>query len=228
MCSDYIKTLEERLHALESQNTPSAGQQHVRRRHSLEMGDILTGHEVQNDLSLSRGNEIDRCVDVFDEVHHPGNTVYQDLTRYQSAAALGQTVQTTSPQPSTRSSRNGRANTSGYGALGHAQRREQIQQSPGFLGTSSAVGFMDEVCRTLNSEKKDDSRHSMPHLSSVHQAHLSAPSWFGISGNDDSTSRIVVDYVLPPRRTADALLESYWQGAHPLLPMINKKHFLSQ
>ncbi|KFY90545.1 hypothetical protein V498_05887 [Pseudogymnoascus sp. VKM F-4517 (FW-2822)] len=91
----------------------------------------------------------------------------------------------------------------------HTEHQSGTGNSPPYLGRASAAFGRGTV---------------------VPEVPESSPSsWFGDKSKGDQDSVVLgIDLVLPPRRTADILLRSYWIGAHPLLPIIHKSAFLTR
>lgn len=111
----------------------------------------------------------------------------------------------------------------------HGESHNGTGNSPSYLGRASAVGFMDEVIETSKPAEALATK-ALGRGTVVAEAPESSPSsWFaGNSRGDQDSVFLGVDLVLPPRRTADCLLQSYWIGAHPLLPIIHKSAFLAR
>jgi hypothetical protein len=87
-----------------------------------------------------------------------------------------------------------------------------------YFGPSSAVGFMCQV------------RHAVRRSSTVQEeaAQRSKPLRRPVSQNRYHTNGVFsdpVEYSIPPRKDADALLESYWNGVHSLYPFLHKVSF---
>ncbi|RDL36234.1 uncharacterized protein BP5553_06846 [Venustampulla echinocandica] len=99
------------------------------------------------------------------------------------------------------------------------------EDSPAFLGSSSAVGFMAEVYETFRGRNKSTSKDDSQTFTSRNETCTSPPPWLGYSGNegDEMTSP---NFVVPPKRIADRYLQSYWDGAYPLQPFISRRTFM--
>lgn len=113
--------------------------------------------------------------------------------------------------------------------VGNTNDEPPLENSPAFLGNSSAVGFMSEVYQTLKSGDKSNGTHESE-LPIPEEDKLSSRSlWFGHQGNEDSgMGSMIPDFVVPPKRIADNLLNQYWRGAHPLQPFIHQGTFMIQ
>lgn len=91
------------------------------------------------------------------------------------------------------------------------------------------MGFMEEVIETLKPAEALATKTLSRGYIAVEAPESSPSSWFAGNSRGDQDSIVLgVDLVLPPRRTADSLLRSYWVGAHPLLPIIHKSAFLAR
>ena len=98
--------------------------------------------------------------------------------------------------------------------------------SPAFLGSSSAFGFMTEVRRALHPTNAHPGSNC--HVSPG-AFFRSKPSWLGsfeLEGHYLNLSP--PGFVSPPRHTADMLLNSYWSRAHPLVPFIHRPSFMKR
>lgn len=108
---------------------------------------------------------------------------------------------------------------------GSTQGEEVYGNSPPYLGRASAVGFMEEVIETLKPAEALATKPLNRGTAAAEAPESSPSSWFAGNSRDQDSVVLGVDLVLPPRRTADSLLRSYWTGAHPLLPIIHKSSF---
>ncbi|CAI7607099.1 unnamed protein product [Penicillium palitans] len=89
---------------------------------------------------------------------------------------------------------------------------EEERPSQGFFGSSSAAGFMRQIRTAV------DRRVASPHRrSSV--PHLAVPSSLMPTRGERHQSS-VANYVLPPRKMADSLMEVYWEYVFPLYPFL--------
>ncbi|KAH8814897.1 fungal-specific transcription factor domain protein [Xylogone sp. PMI_703] len=90
----------------------------------------------------------------------------------------------------------------------------------GFFGSSSAGSFMRQIKSAIDSKVGIASRR--PSLSATSKAPLFATS---PAENSDAARNLKVDYVLPTRKTGDALFAVYWELVHPLYPFLDRKRF---
>ncbi|KAJ5382101.1 hypothetical protein N7517_000012 [Penicillium concentricum] len=89
---------------------------------------------------------------------------------------------------------------------------EEERPSQGFFGSSSAAGFMRQIRTAV------DRRVASPHRrSSVPR--LAVPSSL-LPARSDRPQSSVPNYVLPPRKMADSLMEVYWECVFPLYPFL--------
>ncbi|CAI7625149.1 unnamed protein product [Penicillium bialowiezense] len=89
---------------------------------------------------------------------------------------------------------------------------EQERASQGFFGSSSAAGFMRQIRTAV--DKRVDAPHrrsSVPRIP-VHSTLLPP--------RRDQPQQSVANYVLPPRKMADSLMEVYWDYVFPLYPFL--------
>jgi hypothetical protein len=87
---------------------------------------------------------------------------------------------------------------------------EEERASQGFFGSSSAAGFMRQIRTAV------DKRVASPHRrSSV--SRLAVTSTL-MPNRSEMHQNSVSDYVLPPRKMADNLMEVYWDYVFPLYP----------
>ncbi|KZN89885.1 putative transcriptional regulatory protein [Penicillium chrysogenum] len=84
--------------------------------------------------------------------------------------------------------------------------------SQGFFGSSSAAGFMRQIRTAV------DRRVASPHRGSS-VPHLAVPSNLMPTRSEKHQSS-VANYVLPPRKMADSLMEVYWECVFPLYPFL--------
>lgn len=101
----------------------------------------------------------------------------------------------------------------------------QSNDSPAYLGSSSAVGFMAEVYQTFGSVDNTASKGSEGSVSTP--SRLPPASWLAFSRSEPaSLVSLASEFMIPPKSTADRLVESYWTGAHPLQPVISRRTFV--
>lgn len=91
---------------------------------------------------------------------------------------------------------------------------EEERASQGFFGSSSAAGFMRQIKMAV------DKRIASPqHLEPVQD--IAIPPSLMRTGSD-RVQPAVADYVLPPRKTADSLMDVYWDYVFPLYPFVDR------
>lgn len=97
---------------------------------------------------------------------------------------------------------------------------EEGRLTQGFFGSSSAAGFMRQIKTAVDQRvQPSDRRSSAPDIA-LRSSFLSVP-------NDDRSSEIP-NYVLPPRRTADNLMNVYWDYSFPLYPFVDSAHMKNE
>lgn len=90
-------------------------------------------------------------------------------------------------------------------------------QYEGFQGPSSAATFMSSIRQAVDENAKSPDSSFVVGL-----APQTPPSPSSFVSNQQTVPR---DYVLPPRRVVDGLLQSYWTLIHPLYPVLNRSIF---
>ncbi|KAJ5100107.1 hypothetical protein N7532_007108 [Penicillium argentinense] len=92
--------------------------------------------------------------------------------------------------------------------------------SQGFFGSSSAAGFMRQIKTAVDKRvSSPDRRPSSPGIS---------PRSSLLAGRNERTQVTAPNYVLPPRRTADNLMDVYWDYVFPLYPFVDRSHMKSE
>ncbi|CZR67077.1 uncharacterized protein PAC_16976 [Phialocephala subalpina] len=110
-----------------------------------------------------------------------------------------------------------------------SQNDNADDNTPSFLGTSSAVGFMKEVYGVFEADRQDASTVSRDTPGSVETLFPATSLWFNDRGaEDDDVQPSMQELLLPPRRTADELLHSYFNVVHPEMPVFYKPSFLQR
>ncbi|KAL4793685.1 C6 transcription factor [Aspergillus venezuelensis] len=99
----------------------------------------------------------------------------------------------------------------GVNAMMGAVDEEQTSQE--FFGSSSAASFMRQIKTAV--DKRIASPHQSPDTASPGRPRSSLMA----IQKDKQTA--FHDYVLPPRRTADSLMEVYWHYVFPLYPLVD-------
>ncbi|EED16213.1 C6 transcription factor, putative [Talaromyces stipitatus ATCC 10500] len=95
------------------------------------------------------------------------------------------------------------------------------RQNQGFHGTSSAATFMQQIREAINARVgvSPESGHE------GYQTFTNAGHRQPLSGRS-AKKPVASDYVLPPRRLADDLLQTYWVYVYPLYPFLDKRGFM--
>lgn len=94
---------------------------------------------------------------------------------------------------------------------------EEGRASQGFFGSSSAAGFMRQIKTAVDRRvSSPDRRPSVPDIA-LHSSLLTGR-------RTERTLSAAPDYVLPPRRMADKLMEVYWDNVFPLYPFVDSAH----
>ncbi|KAK4511983.1 uncharacterized protein ATC70_003982 [Mucor velutinosus] len=100
----------------------------------------------------------------------------------------------------------------------------------GYFGSSSAGRFMRQLHdvidkKTSSAYPSNGSNHSQGSPSSINST-IRSNSVQQPPQRRFSTTDLLSDIVLPPRKVADGLLESYWVYVHTLYPFLHKPSFL--
>jgi Fungal specific transcription factor domain len=90
----------------------------------------------------------------------------------------------------------------------------------GFFGSSSAGSFMTQIKSAIDAKVGLASRR--PSISGTAKAPLFTTS---NATHPDGARSGSVEYVLPPRKTADNLLGVYWELVYPLYPFVDRHLF---
>lgn len=106
------------------------------------------------------------------------------------------------------------SNLSVHGIFGAVADEETIE---GFFGTSSAATFMQTVKKTVQQKVGGMTLSEQPRSTLLNPS--MRPPGSGLRGAKQRS----MEYVLPSRRRADALLTAYWQYVHVLYPYLDKK-----
>lgn len=104
-----------------------------------------------------------------------------------------------------------RQHTDGVNAMMGEVEEERLAQ--GFFGSSSAASFIRQIRTAI------DQRVPSPYCGTSDSI-LGAASSSGLKSRIQRPSTIP-NYVLPPRKTADSLMEVYWTFVFPLYPLID-------
>jgi hypothetical protein len=98
---------------------------------------------------------------------------------------------------------------------------EEERQTQGFFGSSSATSFMRQIKTAV--EKRVDSPDRRTSGSILGTAPQSSPL-----SNRTKRPSTVSNYVLPPRKTADSLMDVYWCFVFPLYPLVDSIHLRAE
>ena len=93
---------------------------------------------------------------------------------------------------------------------------EEGYANQGFFGSSSAAGFMHQIKTAIDKTISSPDAHSATPNLAVRSSLLS-----GRHDDLPSDTSYADDYVLPPRRTADRLMNVYWDYVFPLYPFVD-------
>lgn len=97
-------------------------------------------------------------------------------------------------------------------------------ENESFFGSSSAVSFMKQIKQTV--DKKKTCSKSPEELSFCTPAPGFESAWERKPRNDDGFLEDLEDFILPPRRIADHLLECYWTWVDSLYPYLHRPTFM--
>ncbi|CAG8365171.1 unnamed protein product [Penicillium salamii] len=89
---------------------------------------------------------------------------------------------------------------------------EEERASQGFFGSSSAAGFMRQIRTAVDKKVAPDYRRPLAPRLPVSSTLLSTRT--------ENAQNPVANYVLPPRKMADSLMEVYWDYVFPLYPFL--------
>lgn len=95
---------------------------------------------------------------------------------------------------------------------------EEERPTQGFFGGSSAASFMRQIRTAV------DKRIAPPEKQASEAVSANTPSSSTLMtsrSREDNHSRMA-NYVLPPRKTADRLMDVYWLAVFPLYPLLNR------
>jgi hypothetical protein len=90
----------------------------------------------------------------------------------------------------------------------------------GFFGSSSAGSFMTQIKSAIDAKVGSASRR--PSFTGTIKASLFTTSPTTHTGGKGIAS---IEYVLPPRKTADSLVGVYWELVYPLYPFLDRPLF---
>ncbi|CCX33498.1 Similar to Uncharacterized transcriptional regulatory protein C3C7.04; acc. no. O14130 [Pyronema omphalodes CBS 100304] len=114
----------------------------------------------------------------------------------------------------------------GADAMGASTGDDEIEgENESFFGTSSTLSFMKQIKRTVVIKRTSSA--------SPQDFHVRTPTG-NVEGlpakrrrkEDDDFLEDLEDFVLPPRSTADHLVECYWIWVHSLYPFLHRPTFM--
>ena len=95
-------------------------------------------------------------------------------------------------------------------------------QNQGFHGTSSAVTFMQQIRQAIDARMGVSPESGLDRYQNSNQ-----PFTYDGHRKHSTKKHTVADYVLPPRRLADNLLQTYWVYIFPIYPFLEKRDFMN-
>lgn len=98
---------------------------------------------------------------------------------------------------------------------------EEGQPTQGFFGSSSAASFMRQIKQAVDKRVSSPCRRTSDSVLGV----APSPSLVATRRTRPST---VLNYVLPPRKTADSLMDVYWCFVFPLYPLVDGIHLRAE
>ncbi|GKZ24112.1 hypothetical protein AbraIFM66951_008925 [Aspergillus brasiliensis] len=91
---------------------------------------------------------------------------------------------------------------------------EDERPTQGFFGSSSAASFIRQIKTAIEKKVSSPNRHTSDSILGV-----GPPS--SLMSTKKPRLSTVPNYVLPPRKTADSLMEVYWEFVFPLYPLVD-------
>ncbi|RHZ54425.1 hypothetical protein CDV55_101687 [Aspergillus turcosus] len=98
---------------------------------------------------------------------------------------------------------------------------EEDRQTQGFFGSSSAASFMRQIKTAVEKKLDSPNRRTSESILGTGQQ----PTLLSKRTRKSST---ISDYVLPPRKTADSLMDVYWCFVFPLYPLVDSIHLRAE
>jgi hypothetical protein len=99
---------------------------------------------------------------------------------------------------------------------------EEERPTQGFFGGSSAASFMRQIKTAV------DKRVSSPNRQTSDAILGATPPSTLMSTRAEKTPSVVPNYVLPPRKMADSLMDVYWTEVFPLYPLVDSAHLRTE
>ncbi|KAL3463887.1 fungal-specific transcription factor domain-containing protein [Aspergillus heterothallicus] len=93
---------------------------------------------------------------------------------------------------------------------------EEERPTQGFFGSSSAASFMRQIKTAVDKRVSSPSQNTSESVLGISPSNL-------LSTQKERKSS-VCNYVLPPRKMADSLMEVYWSYVFPLYPLVDSIH----
>ncbi|KAL2863384.1 transcription factor domain-containing protein [Aspergillus lucknowensis] len=90
-------------------------------------------------------------------------------------------------------------------------------QSQGFFGSSSAASFMRQIKTAVDKRVSSPNRH-------ISDSIIGGPPPSSLLSPQRQKQSSIHNYVLPPRKTADSLMDVYWHYVLPLYPLVDSIH----
>ncbi|KAJ5818968.1 hypothetical protein N7474_004559 [Penicillium riverlandense] len=212
----YIASLENRLKVLESPRSSKTGET---ASHSPERG-LTSGNTPRSSLPYdpvsphlavhtpSLPTPVDRHPAIGTvQPSPPTGSIYSDNI----GGEHGQGIRICAPLSSHGDIPSSSARGNGVNAMMGAVEEERAFH--GFFGSSSAAGFMRQIKTAV------DKRIASPQQRTPAQD-IALPADL-MSARSEKRPPRVPDYVLPPRKTADSLMEVYWNNVFPLYPFVD-------
>lgn len=183
--------------------------------------------EAKTNPSIQTGNSISENSASL----HKGKRIWEeDDIRSSSISTVN------SQQDGTNTHRGGLEVDAMGAVTGNSEEREMLDENEneyGYFGSSSAMSFMREVRQAIGKKASISSdKHSRSSTRrSIQPNSVASPNTtdsFKLDGTDKprSSSDFFCNYVLPPRKVAEELLQSYWTYVHTLYPFLHKPSFM--
>ncbi|RJE23999.1 transcription factor [Aspergillus sclerotialis] len=216
---NYISRLEDRIKHLESPASrhvqaghrspltydPVSSDFHVRQSSGFSPSLLAgVGHQQRKTSAASGPEEHSFAGSVFESTTG-GNANHVNRHAIPSSQSPGGTVQIGERRD-------------GVNAMMGAVEEERPTQ--GFFGSSSAASFMRQI-KTAVDKRVASSDQRIPDLGGAVPASL-------MSTRNEGAPSSVPNYVLPPRKMADSLMDVYWTEVFPLYPLVDSAHMRAE